>query len=201
MIVFWALPYQPKQLSFLHTHTPPLFLCHLFKRFLTPSPSSIVSYTSLSISVCEDMSGGETVGFSEGFLWENQSWANLSINSDNSVGAGDEDKNLGNKEETAVMGISTEGHNQVPPAPGKKRRGGGGVGKNGIIKGSTSPADKGKGSTGAGDGGGGGGESDDHEMHIWTERERRKKMRNMFANLHALLPQLPPKVITITIYS
>ncbi|KAM0939935.1 putative transcription factor bHLH family [Dioscorea sansibarensis] len=38
-------------------------------------------------------------------------------------------------------------------------------------------------------------ESDDHEheMHIWTERERRKKMRNMFFNLHALLPNLPPK--------
>ncbi|KAG8368401.1 hypothetical protein BUALT_Bualt15G0041700 [Buddleja alternifolia] len=41
--------------------------------------------------------------------------------------------------------------------------------------------------------GGGGGESDDHELHIWTERERRKKMRNMFSNLHALLPHLPPK--------
>lgn len=40
----------------------------------------------------------------------------------------------------------------------------------------------------------GGGESD-HETHIWTERERRKKMRTMFCNLHALLPQLPPKVI------
>ncbi|PQQ15217.1 transcription factor bHLH95 [Prunus yedoensis var. nudiflora] len=119
------------------------------------------------------MSEGETGGFSVGFLWENQSWANF--NSDNSGGAGDEDKNLGTKEETAVMGISTEGHNQVPPAPGKKRRGGGGVGKNGIIKGSTSPADKGK------------------------ERERRKKMRNMFANLHALLPQLPPKADKSTI--
>ncbi|CAL1389511.1 unnamed protein product [Linum trigynum] len=36
-------------------------------------------------------------------------------------------------------------------------------------------------------------ESADHGVHIWTERERRKKMRNMFANLHSLLPQLPPK--------
>ncbi|XP_074277122.1 transcription factor bHLH95-like [Silene latifolia] len=34
---------------------------------------------------------------------------------------------------------------------------------------------------------------EDHEIHVWTERERRKKMRNMFTNLHALLPQLPPK--------
>ncbi|GMN37652.1 hypothetical protein TIFTF001_006996 [Ficus carica] len=45
---------------------------------------------------------------------------------------------------------------------------------------------------------GGGGESD-HEIHIWTERERRKKMRNMFANLHALLPRLPPKADKSTI--
>ncbi|OMO63213.1 hypothetical protein COLO4_32636 [Corchorus olitorius] len=43
------------------------------------------------------------------------------------------------------------------------------------------------------------GESSDHEMHIWTERERRKKMRNMFSNLHALLPQLPPKADKSTI--
>ncbi|XP_009627647.1 transcription factor bHLH95-like [Nicotiana tabacum] len=45
---------------------------------------------------------------------------------------------------------------------------------------------------------GGEGESD-HEIHIWTERERRKKMRNMFSNLHALLPQLPPKADKSTI--
>ncbi|KAG4110299.1 hypothetical protein ERO13_D13G040200v2 [Gossypium hirsutum] len=43
-----------------------------------------------------------------------------------------------------------------------------------------------------------GGESD-HEMHIWTERERRKKMRNMFSNLHALLPHLSPKADKSTI--
>ena len=34
----------------------------------------------------------------------------------------------------------------------------------------------------------------DHEMHILAERERRKKMRNMFSSLHALLPELPSKV-------
>lgn len=45
---------------------------------------------------------------------------------------------------------------------------------------------------------GGGGESE-HETHIWTERERRKKMRNMFSSLHALLPQLPPKADKSTI--
>lgn len=40
-----------------------------------------------------------------------------------------------------------------------------------------------------------GGSDHENEMHIVTERERRKKMRNMFSNLHALLPQLSPKVI------
>ena len=37
------------------------------------------------------------------------------------------------------------------------------------------------------------GESD-HDIHIWTERERRKKMRNMFSSLHELLPHIPSKV-------
>lgn len=34
----------------------------------------------------------------------------------------------------------------------------------------------------------------EHEMHIWTERERRKKMRNMFSSLQALLPNVSSKV-------
>ncbi|KAF3521417.1 hypothetical protein F2Q69_00046581 [Brassica cretica] len=42
-------------------------------------------------------------------------------------------------------------------------------------------------------------DSPDHEIHIWTERERRKKMRDMFSKLHALLPQLPPKADKSTI--
>ncbi|CAN0878929.1 Transcription factor bHLH95 [Linum grandiflorum] len=37
------------------------------------------------------------------------------------------------------------------------------------------------------------------DAHIITERERRKKMRNMFSGLHALLPQVPPKADKITI--
>ncbi|OMO78874.1 hypothetical protein CCACVL1_14030 [Corchorus capsularis] len=44
-----------------------------------------------------------------------------------------------------------------------------------------------------------GGDQSEHEMHIWTERERRKKMRNMFSNLHALLPQLSAKADKSTI--
>ncbi|KAK7400777.1 hypothetical protein VNO78_12084 [Psophocarpus tetragonolobus] len=37
------------------------------------------------------------------------------------------------------------------------------------------------------------------EMHIWTERERRKKMRNMFASLHALLPHVSSKADKSTV--
>ncbi|XP_058730259.1 transcription factor bHLH95-like isoform X2 [Vicia villosa] len=39
----------------------------------------------------------------------------------------------------------------------------------------------------------------DHEMHILTERERRKKMSNMFSSLHDLLPELPSKADKLTI--
>ncbi|KAK4599379.1 hypothetical protein RGQ29_009440 [Quercus rubra] len=52
--------------------------------------------------------------------------------------------------------------------------------------------------SGKAEGGGGGGESE-HETHIRTERQRRKKMSNMFSSLHALLPQLPAKVDKSTI--
>ncbi|KAK9005554.1 hypothetical protein V6N11_042982 [Hibiscus sabdariffa] len=45
----------------------------------------------------------------------------------------------------------------------------------------------------------GGGDQSEHELHIWTERERRKKMRNMFSSLHALLPQLSVKADKSTI--
>lgn len=34
----------------------------------------------------------------------------------------------------------------------------------------------------------------DHKMHVLTERERRKEMKNKFEILHALIPNLPEKV-------
>jgi hypothetical protein len=34
----------------------------------------------------------------------------------------------------------------------------------------------------------------DHALHIWTERDRRKKMKSVSSSLHSLLPRLPPKV-------
>ncbi|KAL2344793.1 hypothetical protein Fmac_006078 [Flemingia macrophylla] len=39
----------------------------------------------------------------------------------------------------------------------------------------------------------------DHEVHIWTERERRKKMRDMFTDLRALVPNIPSKADKSTI--
>ncbi|KAG6417503.1 hypothetical protein SASPL_119684 [Salvia splendens] len=44
-----------------------------------------------------------------------------------------------------------------------------------------------------------GNEIDEHELHIWTERERRRKMRDMFASLHALIPKLHPRVDKTTL--
>ncbi|KAJ7517131.1 hypothetical protein O6H91_21G011400 [Diphasiastrum complanatum] len=39
----------------------------------------------------------------------------------------------------------------------------------------------------------------DHEFHIWTERERRKKMRSMFVTLQSMLPEASPKADKSTI--
>ncbi|KAK4739995.1 hypothetical protein R3W88_003692 [Solanum pinnatisectum] len=39
----------------------------------------------------------------------------------------------------------------------------------------------------------------EHEIHIWTERERRKKMRTLFETLQALVPNLPAKADKSTI--
>nr|GEX14903.1 transcription factor bHLH95-like [Tanacetum cinerariifolium] len=43
----------------------------------------------------------------------------------------------------------------------------------------------------------------DHDLHILTERERRKKMKNMFHQLHGLVPHLPHKgeVWNVNIYT
>lgn len=131
-------------------------------------------------------------GHDEGFLWGSQSWgfSNSDDNSGNSEGyIIDSEMNVPNNKPPG----SNSHHSQTPvaettktsavpapssAAPSKKRcRGGPSRPKNSEGK------------------GGAGSEAGDHETHIWTERERRKKMRNMFAGLHALLPQLPPKVI------
>ncbi|KAK3018570.1 hypothetical protein RJ639_004295 [Escallonia herrerae] len=121
-------------------------------------------------------------GVNESFLWENQSWG--FPNSDNSGGS---EEKSGKK---STSNSQTPTGSEPVVATGKKRSGANK--KNG--KGSVGDQI----SEGKGGGCGGGGESD-HEIHIWTERERRKKMRNMFSNLHALLPQLPPKADKSTV--
>ncbi|KAJ9159559.1 hypothetical protein P3X46_025062 [Hevea brasiliensis] len=127
----------------------------------------------------------------EAFLWENQKW--VLSNSDNTSGGSHE------KSEKKVLPSSNtlNGQTQLGKELAKSKRGRGDVHKNG--KGSDDSGAKHEKASGGGGGGCGGGGESDHEIHIWTERERRKKMRNMFANLHTLLPQLPPKADKSTI--
>ncbi|KAL3843914.1 hypothetical protein ACJIZ3_001317 [Penstemon smallii] len=118
-------------------------------------------------------------------LWEEgQSWA--LPNSEIGEGVGGKKLETNNNQEGKVV-IKHDDFKE-PPVPAAK-------GKN--KKKRSSAADKGKEKKG----GGGGGEDPDHELHIWTERERRKKMRNMFSGLHALLPHLPKKADKSSIVS
>ncbi|GMH02874.1 hypothetical protein Nepgr_004713 [Nepenthes gracilis] len=118
---------------------------------------------------------GVVLGGQETFLWESQSWA--FSNSDNSYG-GDEksDTKIPDRDSDNPIGKDTDTGN-----------------KRGRSGGSKNVKEDGEGNDGKATG------ESDHEIHIWTERERRKKMRNMFSNLHALLPQLPPKADKSTI--
>ncbi|KAL6218851.1 hypothetical protein ACLB2K_012058 [Fragaria x ananassa] len=154
-------------------------------------------------------------GGSNGVLWANQSWANLSnstdkfllnSNSENSAGGGDEGKDKLEKEKEII-----DREDQVQPelepeaALGKKtlakKRGGRVSGSSFKRYNGKAIKEKGKASSEevVKEGRRGSDSEDDHELHIYTERERRKKMRNMFANLHALLPQLPSKADKSTI--
>ncbi|KAI3840541.1 hypothetical protein MKW92_010490 [Papaver armeniacum] len=158
--------------------------------------------------------GGGGGGGPANFLFENQTWASVfsSINSDNSGGVCSTEEL--HKTTTSITSKklidSTSTSPTLTPTPtptptavtppelvlgqttstGRQRRSRGGA----------------KSSAGKGTSAGGGdwneckvGGESDHEIHIWTERERRKKMRNMFSNLHALLPQLPAKADKSTI--
>lgn len=123
------------------------------------------------------------VGGHGSFLWESQTW-DLSI-SDKSGSCEEkfEDKNLPGKSGSGSISSQMEIGKEQPKMTKKRSQG----------TGHQMNKTNGKGSVGGEVKEGKGGESD-HETHIWTERERRKKMRTMFSNLHALLPQLPPKV-------
>ncbi|KAL6209792.1 hypothetical protein ACLB2K_020731 [Fragaria x ananassa] len=154
-------------------------------------------------------------GGSNGVLWENQSWANLSnstdkfllnSNSENSAGGGVEGKDELEKEKE-IMDREDQVQPELEPeaALGKKtlaKKRGGRVGCSSFKKhNGKTVKEKGKASSEevVKEGRRGSDSEDDHELHVYTERERRKKMRNMFANLHALLPQLPSKADKSTI--
>nr|WIE96144.1 basic helix-loop-helix transcription factor [Loropetalum chinense var. rubrum] len=113
----------------------------------------------------------ELEGISHGNLWESHTWA--FSNSENS-GGGDDQKQDKKPPDSSFNSSPTGMATKATPV-GQKR---------GRRKGS------GDCSTGA---------ESEHEIHTWTERERRKKMRNMFSTLYTLLPQLPPKADKSTI--
>jgi len=111
------------------------------------------------------MSVDHDQGIQTGFIWENHPWGDLP-NSDN----------LGESSKKRIKPLNqNEGINEGE-APVSKKRSRGGV----VIRSDEEKDRKYR--------------DFDHEMHILTERERRKKMRNMFDSLHALLPELPSKV-------
>ncbi|KAI9123403.1 hypothetical protein K1719_004703 [Acacia pycnantha] len=93
-----------------------------------------------------------------------------------------------NQQVVDEAGFTAQGNDKTTPS---FETGHGGIRKR-TTTGKTANAG-GEGKDGNGAGGGEAAAAGYHDMHIWTERERRKKMRNMFAELHLLLPQLPPK--------
>ncbi|KAL7125285.1 hypothetical protein ABFS83_14G107600 [Erythranthe nasuta] len=147
----------------------------------------------------------------DSFLWDDQSWefpipAGQEENGGGKmlmdVAGGELDGGQRSAATTIRKGDVVEAPPRPPVARGKKKRA-----APGSVSGNKSGGggDGEREGNGAGGGGGegkkGGGEGGDveHELHIWTERERRKKMRDMFANLHSLIPHLPPRADKSTI--
>ncbi|KAL6531789.1 hypothetical protein OROMI_028152 [Orobanche minor] len=126
------------------------------------------------------MAEAEGLGGHGSLFWDDDSWAFPILESEandglknSSTGIGDSDRRHKGQEVEVVA--------PAPPAAapkGKKRKAG--------------PAVAGSGGK-ENEGNGGGGCGGEHEQHIWIERERRKKMRDMFTSLHSLIPHLPPK--------
>ncbi|KAI3702424.1 hypothetical protein L6452_28162 [Arctium lappa] len=140
---------------------------------------------------------GEEAG-QEGFFWDTYPWV-MADKSGEEKSAGDKKPLINSKvshdhskmkqPEMEANGGLNGAHNQemiTTTVDGQLRN----EMKNEDNKMVTEDSDKGKGDHP---------DSSDHDLHIWTERERRKKMRNMFHQLHALLPQLPPKADKSTI--
>ncbi|KAI5391199.1 hypothetical protein KIW84_076163, partial [Lathyrus oleraceus] len=132
-----------------------------------------ISFTKTNMTMTGDHNNGDYAGF----IWENQSWSDL-LNSEN----------LGesNKQKLYMKSFNhKEGLNEGEVHVNKKQNRGGVVirNENDINSGGKDEIYR----------------DLDHELHILAERERRKKMRNMFLNLHALLPELSSKANNSTI--
>ncbi|XP_058734914.1 transcription factor bHLH95-like [Vicia villosa] len=112
-----------------------------------------------------------------GFMWENQSWSDI-LNSEN-IGES-------NKQKVDMKSLNHKKRLHDGEVLGNKKRSRGG----GVIRSENDMNGEVKDEMYR---------DLDHEMHILTERERRKKMRNMFSGLHALLPELPSKADKYTI--
>ncbi|KAI3997845.1 hypothetical protein MKX01_036315 [Papaver californicum] len=173
----------------------------------------------MMMGTSDEVGGGGGGGGGPGnFLFENQTWASVfsSINSDNSGGVCSTEelhkttttctsKKLIDSTSTSPTLTPTPTPTPTPTTVTPPEL----VVGVGQTTSTTSHQKRSRGgaktSTGKGTSAGGDwneckvGVESDHEIHIWTERERRKKMRNMFSNLHALLPQLPAKADKSTI--
>ncbi|GAB4852206.1 hypothetical protein Ancab_016398 [Ancistrocladus abbreviatus] len=123
----------------------------------------------------------------------------LELDSDNSDtadfggGGSDNEKNLGDK----PLNLNIESHEVLAEQLLDKRTTTSGDDCNvGSDRGSGD-----NGGIGGGDDGGasGRGRGRQHEMHILTERQRRKRMRNMFSSLQGLIPHLPSKADKSTV--
>ncbi|CAN6270199.1 unnamed protein product [Urochloa humidicola] len=106
--------------------------------------------------------------------------------------------NNGKEGKNAVDG--EEGGDAKVVAAGGRTGSGGGAPSNTIKDAHAAIANWGKGrGRGKGKGKGVAATAEEKALHIWTEKERRKKMKTMFSSLHALLPQLPEKADKSTI--
>ncbi|KAF0893833.1 hypothetical protein E2562_029715 [Oryza meyeriana var. granulata] len=89
-----------------------------------------------------------------------------------------------------AIGVNTKVKGTGKNTVVKREEGGEGGSRVGVSSGVSTRGNNGKGKSAM---------DMEHTLHIWTERERRKKMKNMFSTLHALLPKIPGKADKATI--
>ncbi|KAI3497351.1 hypothetical protein L1887_39903 [Cichorium endivia] len=146
----------------------------------------------------------------EGFFWDTRPWVLSEKSASGSADqTGSEEKSAGGKKQ--LVGSSVDNNNSQMKQPQIGSTGGSNGGDQETVATTIRGGSKRKGDAfktenvdemkvnGHDNKGKGVLESSEHDLHIWTERERRKKMRNMFHQLHALLPQLSPKADKSTI--